>query len=287
MHITFTTPQSGPLRPGQGGIETLVIGWSTELSWRGHQVTVASLSERDHVESHEHWTAVESTTVSGLRRGNPDIVISNNRPHHQGDVLFMHNPAAPMPDNGGLLPWPPVGHWDATGRTLLESGSYKDALDAVGKYPLITCSHWLAGRLTGLTGTTAHVVHPHADPAFRAAVQKESTSVPVIQYVGRLVWRKGLADLAGMALSGGLPGVLRVTDYAHVSEPADTTRIRNLLQEAPQVELVPAATNPCEVSQLMAGADVVVVPSREESFGMVSIEAQASGTPVVAYDDGG
>src|SRR3970040_1801663 len=34
-------------------------------------------------------------------------------------------------------------------------------------------------------------------------------------------------------------------------------------------------------------ADVVVVPSRSESFGLVAAEAQASGTPVVAARVGG
>jgi D-inositol-3-phosphate glycosyltransferase len=34
-------------------------------------------------------------------------------------------------------------------------------------------------------------------------------------------------------------------------------------------------------------ADVVLVPSRSESFGLVALEAQASGTPVVAASVGG
>ena len=36
-----------------------------------------------------------------------------------------------------------------------------------------------------------------------------------------------------------------------------------------------------------AAADVVLVPSRSESFGLVALEAQACGTPVVAADVGG
>jgi D-inositol-3-phosphate glycosyltransferase len=37
-----------------------------------------------------------------------------------------------------------------------------------------------------------------------------------------------------------------------------------------------------ELSQLYRAADVTVVPSRNESFGLVALESQASGTPVVA-----
>ncbi|MDG4795396.1 glycosyltransferase [Micromonospora sp. WMMD1082] len=36
----------------------------------------------------------------------------------------------------------------------------------------------------------------------------------------------------------------------------------------------------------MAGASVVIVPSRAGTFGLVALEAMAAGTPVVAYDVG-
>ena len=42
-----------------------------------------------------------------------------------------------------------------------------------------------------------------------------------------------------------------------------------------------------EVTSLMAKADVVVVPSRYEPFGIVCLEAWASGTPLVATNRGG
>ncbi|WP_344423416.1 D-inositol-3-phosphate glycosyltransferase [Pseudonocardia ailaonensis] len=42
-----------------------------------------------------------------------------------------------------------------------------------------------------------------------------------------------------------------------------------------------------ELAQLYRAADVVAVPSHNESFGLVALEAQACGTPVVAADVGG
>jgi D-inositol-3-phosphate glycosyltransferase len=41
------------------------------------------------------------------------------------------------------------------------------------------------------------------------------------------------------------------------------------------------------LADFYAAADVVVVPSRSESFGLVALEAQACGTPVVAANVGG
>ena len=42
-----------------------------------------------------------------------------------------------------------------------------------------------------------------------------------------------------------------------------------------------------ELAQWYAAADLVAVPSYNESFGLVAVEAQASGTPVVAAAVGG
>jgi D-inositol-3-phosphate glycosyltransferase len=41
------------------------------------------------------------------------------------------------------------------------------------------------------------------------------------------------------------------------------------------------------LADVYAAADVVLVPSRSESFGLVALEAQACGTPVVAAGVGG
>ena len=42
-----------------------------------------------------------------------------------------------------------------------------------------------------------------------------------------------------------------------------------------------------KLADFYAAADVVLVPSRSESFGLVALEAQACGTPVVAAEVGG
>jgi D-inositol-3-phosphate glycosyltransferase len=42
-----------------------------------------------------------------------------------------------------------------------------------------------------------------------------------------------------------------------------------------------------ELAEVYAAADVVLMPSRSESFGLVALEAQACGVPVVASSVGG
>ena len=70
--------------------------------------------------------------------------------------------------------------------------------------------------------------------------------------------------------------------------PAEMERLRALAEEiAPgRVVFRPPVIHD-EVACVYRAADVVVVPSRSESFGLVAAEAQASGTPVVAARVGG
>ena len=67
--------------------------------------------------------------------------------------------------------------------------------------------------------------------------------------------------------------------------------IERLLGEHPGISVVTTCKTPATMAALMAGHDIVVMPSNSqywhETFGIVSIEAQHSGCRVVASDDGG
>jgi D-inositol-3-phosphate glycosyltransferase len=73
------------------------------------------------------------------------------------------------------------------------------------------------------------------------------------------------------------------------SDLGELDRLRTLAAELPPqvaVRFVPPRP-PRELAALYRAVDVVVVPSRSESFGLVALEAQACGTPVVAAHVGG
>lgn len=52
----------------------------------------------------------------------------------------------------------------------------------------------------------------------------------------------------------------------------------------PKIILIPRVSSPDELAKLYSCSSVYVNATREETFGMTSIEAQACGTPVVAYN---
>lgn len=97
---------------------------------------------------------------------------------------------------------------------------------------------------------------------------------PVVLYVGRIAAGKGLEHLA--AASDALPGV-----HVVVVGPDDRHGADRLL-EGKRIHVLPPTDEP--PFELYRAADVVVLPSAGESFGMSAAEAASVGTPVVVTD---
>jgi D-inositol-3-phosphate glycosyltransferase len=120
-----------------------------------------------------------------------------------------------------------------------------------------------------------------------------------VLFVGRIdpikgidVWFKAMALVVNdnPALRGRLCICLVGGDVDDETEPdAEMTRLQALGDELGIADLVSFLGRRSQESLpfFYASADVVVMPSLYESFGMVALEAMACGTPVVASDVGG
>ncbi len=113
----------------------------------------------------------------------------------------------------------------------------------------------------------------------------------VLLFVGRIQPLKGL-DVAvrALAMLEDREAVLLVVGGASGSQgEAELARIHALIDEldlGDRVRFVPPQPHHL-LSTYYRAADVCVVPSRSESFGLVALEAQACGTPVIASAVGG
>jgi len=156
-------------------------------------------------------------------------------------------------------------------------------------------------RLYGADPARIELVAPGVDHAFfspgdgrgaRTALQHLDLGTgPVLLFVGRIQPLKGL-DVAVRALAAlRRPDArLVVVGGASGAEGAqEVERIGKLVAElgvADQLRMVAPVPHHL-LSTYYRAADVVLVPSRSESFGLVALEAAACGTPVVAAAVGG
>jgi 1,2-diacylglycerol 3-alpha-glucosyltransferase/glucuronosyltransferase len=93
---------------------------------------------------------------------------------------------------------------------------------------------------------------------------------PVFLYVGRVAIEKNIDAF----LNADLPGKKVVV--------GDGPQLQELKQRFPEVTFTGKRTGE-DLAECYASADVFVMPSRTETFGIVILEAMASGLPVAAY----
>jgi D-inositol-3-phosphate glycosyltransferase len=154
--------------------------------------------------------------------------------------------------------------------------------------------------LYGASHDNLKTVHPGVDhevfrPDDRAAARAALGfgDGPLVLHVGRVQPLKGI-DLAVRAIAAlgpeaGSPELLVVGGPSGRSGEAELRRLQDLAAELGIAERVhflgprPHASLPA----YYRAADVVVVCSHSESFGLAALEAQACGTPVVATAVGG
>jgi D-inositol-3-phosphate glycosyltransferase len=207
---------------------------------------------------------------------------------------------------------PLVSTFHTLARVKAETGDHEPEGRAQAEATVIGCSDRLlascraeADQLVELYGADPdriELVPPGVDHAFfspgftpgdrtgaRAALGLGPD--PLVLFVGRIQPLKQ-ADLAVAAVSrmrhtnanlvvvGGPSGSAGVGELARVRDVADQLGVGH------RVRFVPPQPHHL-LSSWYRAADVVVVPSRSESFGLVALEAAACGTPVVASAVGG
>jgi D-inositol-3-phosphate glycosyltransferase len=151
-------------------------------------------------------------------------------------------------------------------------------------------------------GVDTATFHPHDRQSARQRMSLPADG-KIVLFVGRIEPLKGLDTLLrAVALLAGpdVPPAERIDDVqlvvvggdAHAREDqwgGEERRLHELVGELgidAQVRFIGSRTQG-QLPYLYSAADVVVVPSHYESFGLVALEAQACGAPVVASNVGG
>ena len=205
--------------------------------------------------THVHWWFPSGLALWKARRaGDPPLLITM----HGSDVRLAANT--------------PVAH--PLMRSVLRGAAVRTAV-----------SDWLADLAHDIAPDVAVHVAPMPVDVRHFVAPPATARRDGILFVGRLNAQKGLADLLRAMAQPALDSVpLQVVgdgpDRAALASLASEVGVSSRVQwhgVLPQQALVP----------LYAGARAVVMPSRGEGLGLVAVEAQLCGTPVVAYADAG
>jgi glycosyltransferase involved in cell wall biosynthesis len=148
---------------------------------------------------------------------------------------------------------------------------------------LVTNSRFTAARIERAYGRLATVVPMGAGEIFRASAPREAADH--LLTVGTLIPSKG-HDLV-LEATAATSRRRSVIVVAPRSAPDEERRLRGRAAQLGVHVDIRIGVSDEELCQLYAGAFATVFLSREEPLGLVSLEAQAAGCPIIVADDGG
>ena len=292
MRLAIVAPLVSAIRePQQGGSQAFVSDLTRGLVDRGHEVHLyaASGSEVAGVEVID--TGVDHRAlVATIYRASPGAVAPPLRVADEAfarvysavretryDVVHNHAFDAPAVTLATALP-APVLHT----LHLPPDAAVADALrDVVQHDPPPTIAVVSAGQASAWHKIApADAILPPYIPT--PLIRWSSSGGDRAVFAGRLSPEKGVAEAIEIAQAAGV-GI----DVYGDSYDAEYTREQVEPRRAEPGVAIHGGVSRAELWEVMARAAVVLCPARwEEPFGMVAAEAQACGTPVVAFRRG-
>jgi glycosyltransferase involved in cell wall biosynthesis len=298
MKIAIMAPLVTAIRePQRGGSQAFVSDLARGLAGRGHDV---------------HVYAASGSEIPGV-----EVVDTGIDPRSLAGTLYRASgPAAGEPGEAGAASAAESAF--ATAYTAMRAGRY----DVIHNHAFDAPAVRLA---TALPAPVVHTLHLPPDQAVSAALRQAARGsrppavaavsdfqagawrrvVPVdailppypptgviawsgtagrgALYAGRLSPEKGTAEAIDIARAAGVP----IDIYGDVYDPGYSREQIDPRRNWPGVTVHPGVPR-ASLWEAMARAAVVLYPARwDEPFGMAAAEAQACGTPVVAFRRGG
>lgn len=300
-----------------GGIAEHVYELSKALRRKGQEVHVVTLGTFPYEENegvHVHRVAVDASKPDFIVRMNEEmkkigatIIESANI-----DIIHAHDW---MVGNAAIdlafryrKPLVSTIHSTEFGRTQGIKEGYQMRIHELeerligSSEHVIVCSESMMREIQGLFGVTVKIslIPNGVDaskfdfPIDRAAIKEKicgSKSSKMILFLGRLVYQKGVNVLIG-AMPGIVTSCSSVKCDVKLVIVGEGSMREQLKKDAAYLGVSSHVVftgylNDYTVRSLLKAADVVVVPSLYEPFGIVVLEAMAAKIPVVASDVGG
>lgn len=284
--------------PSIGGVETWAARYVQCLGERGFEVVVVTTHREFDTPDQELfqgvpvyrlplWSALEGRRPGAILRAKqaiarlrqdiaPDRLHVNTIGATSAFYLWTRH-VAPCPTLFTLHgPWP--DEYARSGSLLDQALGAADRVIAVSR----STRDWALAFAPRLA-SRMQVIHPATDPRPVAP----SAPSPILLCLGRLSREKGfdLAIDAFARIHETYPDA-RLLVAGHGGEYDALTRLAAQRGVAGKVTFR-GWVSPGEVSDLIARAAIVVVPSRQEGFGLVALEAAHLARPVAGFATGG
>jgi glycogen synthase len=225
----------------------------------------------------------------GNRKWQPDVV-------HAHDWLVAH-PAVALAEYFDVPLVSTIHATEAGRHSGWVSGPISRQVHAVESWlvresdSLITCSASMRDEITELFGpglVEIRVIRNGIDAArWPFAHRKPRRGPAQLLYLGRLEYEKGIHDAIA-----ALPRIRRIHPGTTLTIAGEGTQQQWLIEQARKHKVLKAVTfvghmNHEASVRLLHSADAAVLPSHYEPFGIVALEAAATGTPLVTSNAGG
>jgi glycosyltransferase involved in cell wall biosynthesis len=285
MKIGLLAPPWLPVPPPKyGGTESVIDRLARGFVAAGHDVTLFTTG--DATCPVPRRAVIETSEAHGIG----SAVVEQFHVAHaydelrHCDLVHDHTIVGPMyADRFPDLPVVTTNHGPFSGELL---GIYRFMARTV---PIIAISHHQASTAQGVP--IAAVIHHGIDvEAFEPPSANghghagRATGGDYLLFLGRMVADKGARTAVEVARAAGMPIKLAAKMREEQEVAYFESQVRPLL--GPEAEYVGEVGGPDKLA-LLAGARALVNPIRwPEPFGLVMIEALASGTPVLAFPEG-
>jgi glycosyltransferase involved in cell wall biosynthesis len=315
MHIIQVTPR---FPPAIGGVEEHVYRISIELLKRGHKVTVVTSTEVDGMDCPLKNELVKGIRVYRLPLFMPKTFretwfipsIMSILPKLKGDVIHTHgyrcissfcavSIAYLMQIPVILTPhgiYPPRSFSNALLKSVFDHSFGRPLLHFSDR--IIALSEHNVRLLQGLGAQKERIALVPNGVSMeefetlersKESFRDSDPEGPVLLFVGRIDWNKQIEKLVE-----SMPLVLKTFQHAKlvIVGPDYANCANQLLRLAEQLKVknslvVTGKVSADELKRFYSAADVFLLPSSYEGFGLSMIEAMASKIPVIASSAGG
>jgi UDP-glucose:tetrahydrobiopterin glucosyltransferase len=304
MKIAIMAPLVTPIRePQRGGSQAFVSDLARGLTGRGHDVHVYAASGSQIPGAEVIDTGVDPRSLagtfyraSGPAAGGPAAAGAaaaaagaaaaeaafatayRAMRARRYDVIHNHAFDAPAVRLAAALP-APVVHTLHLPPDRAVSAALRQAAGHGRRPAVAAVSAFQAGAWRRVVPVDA-VLPPYPRTS---VIPWSGTAGQGALYAGRLSPEKGAAEAIDIARAAGVP----IDVYGDVYDPGYSREQIDPRRSWPGVTVHPGVPR-ASLWEAMAGAAVVLYPARwDEPFGMAAAEAQACGTPVVAFRRGG